>query len=89
MTRSRREGEMQKLAYSLGEISQLTALSVRSLRYLIREGRLAHVRVGRRILIRHDDLEAFLRKHRVKAAAAVDADAPIRPTACERDHVKA
>jgi excisionase family DNA binding protein len=48
------------LAYRLSEAAQQANLSVRSLRYLIATGRLGYVRVGRRVLIRHADLERLL-----------------------------
>jgi excisionase family DNA binding protein len=68
-----------RLAYSLKETSQLTDISVRSLRYLIRCGKLGYVRIGRRVLIRHTDIEALLRRHAVKPATPLDVEAPIRP----------
>jgi excisionase family DNA binding protein len=72
-----------RLAYSLQEASHLTDISVRSLRYLIRCGRLGYVRIGRRVLIRHSDIEALLRRHAVKPATPLDAEAPIRPKRTE------
>jgi excisionase family DNA binding protein len=56
----------QRIAYSIAEAARMSSLSVRSLRYLLRSGRLGYVKVGRRILIRHADLEALMRKHYVK-----------------------
>jgi len=70
------------LAYSLQEASQLTDISVRSLRYLIRCGRLGYVRIGRRVLIRHTDIEA-LRRHAVKPATPLEVEASIRPKRTE------
>ncbi len=69
-----------RLAYSLTAAAQASSLSVRSLRYLIRTGRLGYTRVGRRILIPHAELERLLRRASVKATETLDADAPIRPT---------
>ena len=70
-----------RLAYSLREAAQLLDLSVRSLQYLIRSGRVGHVRIGRRVLIRHADIEALLRRGYVKASMPLEADTPIRPNA--------
>jgi len=69
----------QPIAYSIAEAARMSSLSVRSLRYLLRSGRLGYVKLGRRILIRHADLEALMRKHYVKAAAGLDAEVSIRP----------
>jgi excisionase family DNA binding protein len=68
-----------RLSYSVAEAAHVSSLSVRSLRYLMRTGRLGFVKLGRRILIRHNDLEALLRKHYVKPVAGLEAGAPIRP----------
>jgi excisionase family DNA binding protein len=68
-----------RLAYSVLDAAELTGLSVRSMRYLMRQGRLGYVRLGRRVRIRHADLEALLRKHTVKALPNLDAETPIRP----------
>lgn len=70
-----------RLAYSPREAATVTGLSDRSIRYLLSTGRLGHVRIGRRILIRASDLEALLRRHAVRAITPMDADAPIRPNA--------
>jgi excisionase family DNA binding protein len=78
--------QQNRLAYPVPEAAHRLGLSVRSLRYLLRSGRLSHVRLGRRVLIRHQDIEALLRKHYVKGAAAVEPDAPMRlPTAQAQD----
>jgi excisionase family DNA binding protein len=69
----------ERLAYSLAEAAQQASLSVRSLRYLMATGKLGFVRVGRRVLIRHDDLERLLRQGYCRATDRLDADAPIRP----------
>ena len=68
-----------RLTYSVAESAALTGLSVRALKYLMRQGRLSYVRIGRRILIKHSDLEALLRRATVKATEPLDADDPIRP----------
>jgi excisionase family DNA binding protein len=68
-----------RLAYSLSEAAQQASLSVRSLRYLMATGKLGYVRVGRRILIPHAELERLLRRGLVKATEPLDADESIRP----------
>ena len=68
-----------RLAYSVAEAAQLLGISLRSMRHLLRTGRLGFVRLGRRVLIRHVDLEAMLRRGYVKATQLLDADASIRP----------
>jgi excisionase family DNA binding protein len=68
-----------RLAYSVLDVAELTGLSVRSVRYLVRQGKLGYVKLGRRVLIRHADLEALLRKHAVKPIAGLETDPPIRP----------
>jgi excisionase family DNA binding protein len=73
-----------RLTYSVKEVAHLTGLSVRSVRYLLQSGRLGFVRIGRRQLIRHADVEALLRRHYVKPIAPVDAGAHIRPDTNER-----
>jgi excisionase family DNA binding protein len=75
-------GKSQKagrLAYSVTEAAEATSLSVRSLRYLMRTGRLTYARIGRRYLIPHTELERLLRRATVKASEPLDADNPIRP----------
>jgi excisionase family DNA binding protein len=69
-----------RLAYSLAEAARLSSLSVRSLRYLMQTGKLGYVRVGRRIVIPHTELERLLRRGLVKAIEPLDADESIRPT---------
>lgn len=69
-----------KLAYPLKQAAEVSGLSVRSLRYLMAAGRLGHVRVGRKVLIRHADLEALLKRGSVKARV-LDPEAFIRPDA--------
>jgi excisionase family DNA binding protein len=68
-----------RLAYSLAEAAKTVSLSVRSLRYLMRTGKLGYVRLGRRVLIRHEDLERLLRQGYCRASNRLDADELIRP----------
>jgi excisionase family DNA binding protein len=70
---------MQKIAYSVEEAAHLLGLGVRSVRYLMHTGRLGFVRLGRRRLIRHADLEQLLKRHYVKAGTPLNEEAPIRP----------
>jgi excisionase family DNA binding protein len=58
--RSEAEVPTQKLAYSVQEAGELVGLSRRMLYELMRTGELGSVKVGKRRLIRHADLERFL-----------------------------
>jgi excisionase family DNA binding protein len=69
----------ERLAYSLAEAAERSSLSVRSLRYLLQQGKLGYAKVGRRILIPHVELERLIRRTLVKPTQALDADEPIRP----------
>jgi excisionase family DNA binding protein len=69
----------ERLAYSLAEAAQLSSLSVRSLRYLMQQGKLGFAKVGRRILVPHVELERLLRRASVKPTQTIYADEPIRP----------
>ena len=69
----------RRLAYSLTEAAQAVSLSVRSLRYLLRTGKLGFVKVGRRILIREEDLQRLLRQGYCRPQGRIDAAEPIRP----------
>lgn len=44
-----------------------TGLSPHTIRALVRRKMLAHYRVGRRLIFRDSDLQAFLDRHRVEA----------------------
>jgi excisionase family DNA binding protein len=67
------------LAYSVTEAAQLLGLSARSVRYLLKEGKLGFCRVGRRIVITQRDLERLLKQAYVRPVQPLEADAPIRP----------
>jgi excisionase family DNA binding protein len=69
----------ERLAYSLAEAAQLSSLSVRSLRYLMQQGKLGFAKVGRRILVPHVELERLLRRASVKPTQTLEAHEPIRP----------
>jgi excisionase family DNA binding protein len=68
-----------RLAHSVSEAAELVGLSVRSLRYLVKTGKLGYVRLGRRVLIRHEDLERLLRQGYCRPQGRIDADEAIRP----------
>lgn len=55
----------EKLAYSVGEISKQTSLSIPFLRTEIRAGNLKAKRFGSRVLILSQDLQAYLLKQKV------------------------
>jgi len=68
-----------RLAYSVGEAAELLGVSVRTVRYLLQQGRLGFCRLGRRVVIRQADLDQLLKKAYVRPAQALDVDVPIRP----------
>jgi excisionase family DNA binding protein len=68
-----------RLSYSIREAAQLIGISVRSLRYLLQQGRIGYVKLGRRRLVKHEDLQRLLNKHYCRPVTSVDAEAPIRP----------
>jgi excisionase family DNA binding protein len=51
---------LPRLAWGLTEVSECTGLSVAFLRAEVRAGRLPVRRFGRRVLIRDEDLKAYL-----------------------------
>jgi len=57
---SKNEERVEKLAYSIDEISERTTLSKAYLRNKIREGGLRATKFGRRVLILKTDLDSFL-----------------------------
>jgi excisionase family DNA binding protein len=52
--------DSQRMAWGLGEISEHTGLSLAFLRAEVRNGRLPVRRFGRRVLVKNEDLEAYL-----------------------------
>jgi excisionase family DNA binding protein len=50
--------------------ARFTGLSKFTLRAYLRRGLIAHYRIGRRIVLKDSDLEAFMRRHRVEAREA-------------------
>jgi excisionase family DNA binding protein len=57
--------ELTPVAYSVPRAAQLTGLSRSQLYELMKRRELAYVKVGRRRLIAHDDLQALISRHRV------------------------
>jgi excisionase family DNA binding protein len=51
---------LPRLAWGLSEVSECTGLSVAFLRAEVRAGRLPVRRFGRRVLVRDEDLKAYL-----------------------------
>jgi excisionase family DNA binding protein len=74
-----------QLACSVDEASEATGLSLWSLRYLMKSGRLGYAKVGRRILILFAELERLLRRATVKATVPLDVDDSIRPKGIQED----
>ena len=54
---------IERLAYSIGEVSKQTTLSKAFLRNEISEGRLNIIRRGRRVLILRSDLMSYLKRN--------------------------
>lgn len=50
----------QRMAWGLGDIAELTGLSIAFLRNEVRAGRLPVRRFGRRVLVRDEDLKAYI-----------------------------
>jgi hypothetical protein len=62
---------VQKIAYSLQEISAATSLSVLKMRLDIKMGRLRAYRVGARVIILAADLESYLLADQLQVSKAV------------------
>ena len=69
----------ERLAHSDKEAARVLGLSVRSIVYLWRTGKLGFSKVGRRVLIPAAELERLLRRTSVKPTQTIEADEPIRP----------
>lgn len=54
--------QQNRMAYSIKEAAQQTTLSKEYLRLEIKRGKLKARRIGRRILILHEDLQAYLKR---------------------------
>ena len=59
-------GPIDRRRCSVAEAAQVLGVSVFTVRVLIRQRRLAYHRIGRRIVLDRQDLEEFLRAHRVE-----------------------
>lgn len=55
---------------SLEEAGVLLGISPHTLRVYVRQGRIGHFRIGRRIVLKALDIRRFLEDHRVEALAA-------------------
>jgi len=59
-------GPIDRRRCSVAEAAPVLGVSVYTVRALIRQRRLAYHRIGRRIILDRQDLEQFLRAHRVE-----------------------
>ena len=59
-------GPLDRRRCSVAEAAPVLGVSVFTVRVLIRQRRLAYHRIGRRIILDRQDLEQFLRAHRVE-----------------------
>jgi excisionase family DNA binding protein len=59
-------GPIDRRRCSVAEAAPVLGVSVYTVRVLIRQRRLAYHRIGRRIILDRQDLEQFLRAHRVE-----------------------
>ena len=50
----------QKLAYSIREVSELVGICERKIHYEIEKGKLKIARIGRRILVRANEIDRWL-----------------------------
>lgn len=62
--------EQTRMAFSIAELSLRTGVSSRKLWQELHEGRLAHVRIGRRVLVTKGQAEEYLRTYTVSASSA-------------------
>ena len=60
------EGRLAE-AQGLNPSAKILGVSPHTLRLYARQRRIAHVRIGRRLLFMPEDLQEFLRQHRVEA----------------------
>lgn len=73
---------MDKLAYTIEEVAQAVGVHPTTVRRLIKNGKLAAIRVGRQIRIPRQELEAFLDP---VARALMDAPQDDEPVSREED----
>lgn len=57
---------VERKAYSLAECSMSTGLCVNTIRKLVKQGRIGHIKCDRRVLIPSDALDAFLHQETEK-----------------------
>lgn len=72
----------------LNEVAGLARVSVDTVRFWIRAGKLASVRPGRRRMVRRDVLEAFLRQDSHSPKASQRRAAAAKPTELDRRRAK-
>ena len=68
MTRDR-DGHVPRRRLSVQEAAPILGVSVFMVRALIRQRAVPYYRIGRRIVLDGEDLERYLRQHRVEARA--------------------
>lgn len=61
---------MQKLAYTIPEVTEVAGIKKTNIYEQIKLGKLIAVKMGHRTLVRHDDLQAFLESLPAKKALA-------------------
>lgn len=76
--------QLPPLAYSLDQIGQVAPLGRSTVKQLIEDGELPRVKSGKRVMVLHEDLLAYLRAHREilgngKAGVPPDEEPPPPP----------
>lgn len=77
-------GPIDRRRCSVTEAAPVLGVSVYMVRALIRQRRLAYHRIGRRIILDRQDLEQFLRAHRVEPRELQTEPPPLRPRRASR-----
>ena len=70
---------LNRIAYSPKQATLVLPFGERTIRELLKTGRLGYSRIGRKILIPKTEIEKLLRKGFNKPTTGVDPDAPIFP----------
>ena len=52
--------QTEQLGFTVQQVARMTSLHPQTVRALIREGRIRHVRVGRRLIVPRTEVERFL-----------------------------
>ena len=60
-----------KLLLSVAEVVERTGLSESNVRRRLREGEIAKIKIGRKILVAEADLDRWLERHRIRAVVQV------------------